>query len=263
MNSHPAKSTATDRHMLTRRQVLVIGSLAAARPLLPHTAWADEILYSSVMLRAQPMQVGYLQHSESIASLSRLPSTLEALTVATATADNARLRMVPAESIAGEPSIWEGPVRVGIHGSYHALDADRHGDLGAFPLAADLDVQMTSHDGAENNGPLLFHAWTYRGRGPNSSPPTSFVLPAHSRLRIEFRLTMHEADGSSRSFQIPFVPGDVKGQPHLRRGLYVLSPSPAIGIPNGGFSGSMRANSRKPFAILISFAPEAETLASS
>ena len=260
MNEPEMRSTKPSRH-LSRRQVLAMGTLAGVAPLIPHGAFANELATASLLPVAGRVSASYFVGSESVLDINRFLAAAAQPGVTDASAQLAAYRVVPAESVATDASMWQGPVRVRIHGLYPSADARR--DM--FQSTVSLDVHVPSRDPATAAATLPFHAWTFDARGPNTSPPNSFALPVHKYGSLELHFGIRTADGRTDDYVTRFVPGDVMGSPRLRRGLYLFTPpltaSPQLGTV--GLDQAVRAPAGGPISIMLSFSAEGETLARS
>jgi hypothetical protein len=245
-SDHPAAEGAG---ALRRRDFLALGSLAALAPLAPffdraaHAAGASVLtgagdeaggsLASSAGIGAAgqaaqaaalPMSVGYLEGSDGIENLRKLPPDLAVLMVTRRGGTFAAGRHVePAVSYpSGDASLVGGPVRMTVHDLYPRTLPRKPALAKGWPQAIDLDVLVPLLD-PPRGSTARFAAWSYR-RLPaeNRSARVSFVLwpDWYSDLSIVLRVV--PATGAPRLLQGRFTLGADAGRPRLMKGIYLL-----------------------------------------
>lgn len=236
---------------LTRRDFLTLSSVGALAVSLPDFAWAQE-------RKTAPLSVGYVEGSEELRSLKRLPRALRRPGLE---ADyETGLRVVPADSLwAGDGDLYGRPLRIAIRGLYPPV-AIEEAQRGALPLVANLDVIFPSFDPIDKR-PKRFAAWSFRRRGGwNPSPPLRFGFEHAEESPLEVALAVQDAAGAVTSFTTRFTIDSERGMPRLRRGLYLL------GLSSGTWaSGANLASIATPRAAVryasilmaVELAPEA------
>jgi hypothetical protein len=190
-----------------------VGMLAAAFPDLARAAGAEEG-------RAAALSVGYIEESETLRNLKRLPRAVRRPGLEVDAQSG--LRVVPAISLwAGAGDLYGRPLRVAIRGLYPpGAYEGRQRDL--LPLAANLDVVFPSFDPIDDR-PNHFAAWTFRRRGGwNPSPPIRFGFIHEEETPLDLRLAVTDTSGAVSKFATRFTIDAEDGMPRLRRGLYLL-----------------------------------------
>src|SRR6185295_16749044 len=84
--------------LLDRRGFLTLGSVGLLAPLIPHLAWAEG-LAASVPVAVLPMPVGFVEGSEAIPNLRRVPRKIRRPALQVEGEDEAPLHVVPAASL--------------------------------------------------------------------------------------------------------------------------------------------------------------------
>ena len=251
MVAPPEVADSSARPLLRRRDFLAFGSAGLLSLCFSDLARAQALLSDEAMARAMP--VGYLEGSDQLQSLRKLPLRVRR---PRAGAEREILRMVPAESLPmGDTSLVGPPLRLTIHGLYPpaALTPRQQKDL---PLALDLDVLFPSPDPAFPE-PIRFFAWSFRRRpGWNPSPPVSFTYPLDWQAMPELVLRVTPAKGAPVTLRTRFTVDYETGRPRLMRGVYALGTSlgawrDEIALPELG-----RAVPARLASILISVEPE-------
>lgn len=233
------------RRPLRRRDFLALGSLAALTPVVaplfaPRAAAgvtlagapadaADAAAGGSAPAAAAvqrlPLSVGYLEGSELLDNLRKLPPDLSVLTVhRRGDTFTAGRHMLPSESFpAGDPALVGGPVRMTVHDLYPRTLPDGPA-AEQWPLAIDLDVLVPLLEPPPGNT-ALFEAWSYR-RLPaeDRSARVSFVLwpDWYSDLSLNLRVVPAGAGAPPRLLQAAFTLGADRGRPRLLKGVYLL-----------------------------------------
>jgi len=249
MAGRPGTQSTSATRKFTRRQVLASGSLAAAAGFVPRLTWSQTLGEPVRASGDGAMAVAYLEGSDVAPDLRRFASSLGRDVFAAADEAPVPYRIVSADSVAADASLWGQPLRVRVHG----LGAvERNG----LPLFVDLDVLVPSPDPAVAEGPLPFHAWSCQGHGLHASPPVSFVLPPCRESLPELRLTMRDERGEAVSVRTRFTMGHEPGLPRLRRGTYLLSATGGRASARGLFARWGVAPPALASSICISFDAE-------
>jgi|SRR6185295_14525290 len=197
----------------SRREFLTVSSVGILGISLPTFAWAKEG-------KAVPLSVGYVDGSETLRSLKRLPRAVRRPGLE-ADAETG-LRVVPADSLwAGDGDLYGRPLRIAIRGLYPPTSFEgKQREL--LPLTANLDVIFPSFDPIDDR-PNRFAAWSFRRRGGwNPSPPVRFEFEHAQESPLELSLSVKDASGLVSSFATRFTIDRDSGMPRLRRGLYLL-----------------------------------------
>lgn len=235
----------------SRREFLTLSSVGILGASLPSFAWAQEG-------KSAPLSVGYIDGSETLRSLKRLPRAVRRPGLE-ADAETG-LRVVPADSVwAGDGDLYGRPLRIAIRGLYPPV-AIEGAQRALLPLIANLDVVFPSFDPIDER-PNRFAAWSLRRRGGwNPSPPVRFEFEHAEESPLEVALAVQDATGSVSSFTTRFTIDRESGMPRLRRGLYLLGLSPgtwASGV-NLASIGTPRAAVRYASILMaVELAPEA------
>jgi hypothetical protein len=239
---------------LRRREFLALGSAGVASLCFGDLAWAQDSV--SAEATARPLPVGYLEGSETLPKLRRLP--LQVRRPRAAVAEAAAIRIVPADALPmGNTDLIGRPLRMTIHGLYPpgVLLAKGRREL---PLAVDLDVLFPSPD-PMFPAPLRFFAWSFRRRpGWNPSPPVSFVFPLDWHALPEFTLRVVPASGPARRFHTRFTFDEETGRPRLLRGAYLLGTAPNAWMTEVALSQLGPNTPASLASILLSMEPEGE-----
>ena len=218
---------SSGRSLLRRRDFLAFGSAGLLSLCFGDLAWG-QALQAGVAV-ARPMPVGFLEGSEQLKSLRRLPLRIRRPRIPSATAEAAPLRIVPADQLPmGDTSLMGQPLRLTIHGLYPpaALGPKQQARL---PLAMDLDVLFPSPDPAFPE-PIRFFAWSFRRwPGWSPSPPVSFSFPMDWEALPELVLRVAPASGGPPIvLRTRFTVDYEAGRPRLQRGAYVLGTTPGV-----------------------------------
>ncbi len=232
-----------------RREFLAFSTVGVLAATLPDFAWADG--------KAAPLSVGYIEGSETLRNLKRLPRAVRRPGLE-GDAETG-LRVVPADSLwAGDGNLYGRPLRIAIRGLYppSTIDAKQR-DL--LPLTADLDVVFPSFDPIDDR-PNRFAAWSFRRHGGwNPSPPVRFQFEQAEETRLDLRLAVKEATGKATSFETRFTIDAEAGMPRLRRGLYLLGLSVgtwASGASLAALAGPRGAVRYASILMAVELAPE-------
>jgi hypothetical protein len=223
------------RHLLRRRDFLVLGAAGALAPWLGGVAHAAETARAVGVTTAEPMSVGYVNGSGELPRLSRASW---ALSTDMAAAGEQPLEVLPAAGLdLGDQELAGGDVKLRVQGLYPSTPAGCRG-----VEEVDLDVFFPSPDPAFPK-PLRFMAWSFRRRpGIDISPPLSFRVPLALdggltlALRVAYRgegrdLAQRVLQGSpviERLYRTSFTVDWQAGRPKLQRGTYLLGVRPAI-----------------------------------
>jgi len=219
--------TGGRRHLLRRRDVLVLGMVGALVPWVPAPAQAAK--GGILDLPAEPMSIGFVEGSEVFPYLStRTWKAAAAGRLVTAEGFGpGRLRVVPASGLPlGDQNLAGGQVRLRIHGLY-----PRTPGRAVAVESADLDVLYPSPDPAFPQ-PLPFFAWSFRRLpAPGGSPPLSFEVPLGLDGQLDLVLTVvadEEGNGQlvRRRYLARFTVDWQDGIPKLQRGTYLLGLAP-------------------------------------
>jgi len=238
---------------LRRRDFLALGSAAALTPVVGHwfarPASAATLPGSSTgpaeasaasqghpggnpAVQVLPLSVGYLEGSELLQNLRKLPPDLQVLTVQRRGGTfSAGRHILPSHSYpSGDPSLVGGAVRMTVHDLYpRRLPEGPAAEQ--WPVAIDLDVMVPLLDPPAGST-ARFMAWSYR-RLPaeDRSARVSFVLwpDWYSDLGLEMRVVppgAGSAGGHPRLLRTRFTLGNDLGRPRLLKGIYLLGLEP-------------------------------------
>lgn len=201
----------------SRREFLAYSSVGVLAASLPRLALSQE-------RKAAPLSVGYIDGSEDLRSLKRLPRSVRRPGLE---ADaQSGLRVVPADSLwAGDGDLYGRPLRIAIRGLYPPV-AIEGAQRELLPLIANLDVIFPSFDPIEKR-PNRFAAWSFRRSGGwNPSPPLRFGFEHAEESPLEVAIAVQDAVGGVANLATRFTIDSEPGMPRLRRGLYLLGLSP-------------------------------------
>jgi hypothetical protein len=222
---------------LHRREFIALGTACAVAPLLDRLAGAAPLALEAAAApgRAEPISVGYLLGSDSLASLNRLPWHDGA---GAAAAFPPPYEVVPAASLSPVENAIGSTARVRVLGLYPGLPAAGPG----APQAIRLDVLVPSPDPAVA-GPLPFFAWSYRAAPQATvSSPSSFPVFVANR-GLQLALSFDTAGGATRrrlsgarsapqsvgtTRREVVLGGDAASGGRLQRGIYLLALAPAV-----------------------------------
>jgi hypothetical protein len=231
---------------LRRRDFLALGSLVALAP------WMDRAAGAAVLgeapdtaaaggqrrggmptpLPTLPMSLGYLEGSEELDNLRKLPPDLRVLTVTRRGRTLlAGRRMLPAHEMpAGDPALVGGAVRMTVHDLYPSRLPDDPAAAGLWPVALDLDVLIPLLEPPAGST-ARYAAWSYR-RLPaeDRSARVSFLLwpDWYSDLSVILRVVPAGADAKPRLLQASFTLAAQEGRPRLLKGVYLLGFAPGV-----------------------------------
>ncbi len=243
--------------LLNRRSFLALGSAGLLAPLFPHLAWAEGLAGSTVAA-VLPMPVGFVEGSEMLPNLRRVPRKIRRPALQVEGEDEAPLRVVPAASLfQGDTSLPGRPLRIRIDGFYpgSALNPQR---LRELPRAIDLDVVFPPPDPVLAPHPIRFQAWSFRRAPWDLSAPVSFHFPLEWQALPEIVLKVRDAAGTVRVLRTKFTVDAEPGRPRLLRGFYVLGLTPGTWKSTVRLDDLARVAPAELFSILISFDPEGE-----
>lgn len=209
--------------LLRRRDFLALGSAGLLMPLFGNLAWAEPLVSAAAGLAVQTMSVGYLDGSEELHDLKRLPRAVRRPAAVQADATDTSPVIIPATSLFQADTSMPGlPLRIRVHGLYPPVASVERKRQKDVPVAVDLEALFPSPDPAFP-APLPFYAWSLRQRpGWNPSPPVSFRFPLEWQVLPEFVLRVRGADGVSKVMRTKFTLDNEPGRPKLRRGVYVF-----------------------------------------
>lgn len=209
------------RGQFRRRDILVMGSVLAASPLLSRASRAQELMAAAA--KGQPISLGFVENSEQIANLRHVAGQLRRALrplAEGAVADAAtQMQIVPAGSLpSGDPALANHPVRMRIQGFFPNLPKT------ALPYKVDLDVVLRSPELPQG---ATFFAWSYRGKPENLSAPVAFnVSPDFfSQVTLVLRVQAKNDKKPAVTQSSTFTLGDDAGKPRLVRGAYLLAVS--------------------------------------
>lgn len=243
----------------SRRDVLVWGSIAALSPWMSKVAVAESLLAAESA--ALPLSVGYIEGSDVIADLKKLPLAILRPGVPDAEGNPAGLgwRVVPADELPlGDTSIVGRPLKVRVHGLYPGL-ATAPKRRRTLPLAIDLDVLVPPPPDPALTRALFFSAWSMKQReGWNPSPPIAFTLPLDWEAMPTFTMDVTSADGTRRRLAAEFTVDTEEGRPRLHRGLYVLGLAPFAWRTGMGLPQLAKTAPVERTSILVSVEPVKE-----
>lgn len=255
MRSSLEEPASSGLSFLRRRDFLALGSAGLLSLCFSDFVWAQTLQAGGAV--ARPLPVGFLEGSEQLKVLRRLPLRIRRPRIPSQTAEAAPLRIVPAEQLPmGDTSLMGRPLRLTIHGLYPpaALGPKQQARL---PLAMDLDVLFPSPDPAFPE-PVRFFAWSFRRRpGWNPSPPVSFVFPLDWEVLPELELRVVPAGGGPpMSFRTRFTVDYEPGIPRLQRGAYVLGTTPGVWRDGLSLAALARTAPAELASVLLSVEPE-------
>ena len=190
--------------------------------------------------RVLPLSLGYLEGSEEIDNLRKLPPDLRTLTVVRrGQTFVAERRIVPAvEYPSGDPSLVGGPLRMTVHDLYPSRLPDDPETAARWPVALDLDVHVPLLEPPIGRT-ALYEAWSYRrlpARLPSEdrSARVSFLVwpDWYSNLSLSLRVAPAAAAGSapaaSQHYAASFTLGSDQGRPRMLKGVYLLGLAPGV-----------------------------------
>ncbi len=253
----PDGAAADPPSLLRRRDFLALGSAGLLMPLFGNLAWAESMAApASAAIAVQTMSVGYVEGSEELSNLKRLPRSVRR-PAAVAEGEATAPVIVPATSLFQADTSMPGqPLRIRVHGLYPPVTSVERKRQKDVPLAIDLEANFPSSDPL-HPASLPFYAWSLRQKpGWDPSPPVSFRFPLEWQTLPEFVLKVRGADGSSKVLRTKFTVDGEPGRPKLRRGLYVL------GLDSRTWQREIRISDlagRIPaemFSVLVSMEPE-------
>jgi hypothetical protein len=255
MRSSLEGPTSSGPSLLRRRDFLAFGSAGLLSLCLGDVAWGQSLSAADALVR--PMSVGFIEGSEQLKNLRRLPLRIRRPRIPSQTAEAAPLRIVPAELLTmGDTSLMGRPLHLTVHGLYPpaALGPKQQARL---PLAMDLDVLFPSPDPAFPE-PIPFFAWSFRRQpGWNPSPPVSFVFPLDWEALPELVLRVVPAGGGSPIvFRTRFTVDYEAGRPRLQRGVYALGTMPGVWRDGTALAALARTVPAELASILLSVEPE-------
>lgn len=235
-----------------RREFLAFSSVGVLAASLPSLAWGQK------ERKTEPLSIGYIEGSEGLRSLKRLPRALRRPGLE-ADAETG-VRVVPADSLwAGDGDLYGRPLRIAIRGLYPPV-ALEGAQRALLPLIANLDVVFPSFDPIDKR-PNRFAAWSLRRRGGwNPSPPLRFGFEHAEESPLEVALAVQDAAGGVSSFTTRFTIDSEPGMPRLRRGLYLLGLSPgmwASGVNLSSIATPRAAVRYASILMAVELAPEA------
>jgi hypothetical protein len=243
--------------LLRRRDFLALGSAGLLMPLFGNLAWAESLASVSEGVAIQTMSVGYLDGSEEIRDLKRLPRMVRRPAAADVQLVDASPVIIPATSLFQADTGLPGqPLRIRVHGLYPPVASVERKRQKDVPAAIDLEAIFPSSDPAFPAS-LPFYVWSLRQKpGWNPSPPTSFRFPLDWHVLPEFVLRVRGADGASKVMRTRFTFDNEPGRPKLRRGVYVLGFDPRAWqreVPLSDLAGRAPA---EMFSVLVSMESE-------
>jgi hypothetical protein len=208
----------------------------------------------------RPMSLAYIEGSDQIRNLRRLPRKIRRPVVPAAgeVEDAAPFWAIPAASLPlGDPNLIGQPLQLTIHGLYPpaALTVKRRAELPSF---AELSVLYPVFDPIQ---PMLapFYAWSLRrdGSSVSTSVPVRFTFPLDWEVLPQFSMRVVPADGGPPVELVTrFTLDDEQGLPRLQRGVYLLGLSPEmwdrteVSLPE-----LARRAPAKAFSVLVSVEP--------
>ncbi len=245
----------SSKPLLRRRDFLALGSAGLLAPLFGDLAWAQ-----AGEAAVRPLPVGYIEESETLRNLHRLPRMIRRpLSTAESETAAASPVVVPAASLfQGDTSLPGRPLRIRIDGLYppQALEPKLWKKL---PLAMDLEVLFPSPDPAFPQ-PLRFFAWSFRRRpGWNPSPPVEFRFPLDWQSLPQLVLRVRPAIGEPLVLRTKFTVDAESGRPRLRRGIYLLGATPGVWDRPIRLEDLARWAPAEMVSVLVSMDPEEET----
>jgi len=252
-------SSASDPLLsLRRRDLLTLGSAGLLIPLFSNLAWAEPLASAAAGVAVLPMSVGYIEGSEELADLKRLPRIVRRPTQVDKEQANAVSPViVPAASLFQADTSLPGlPLRIRVHGLYPPVAAVERKRQREVPPAVDLEAVFPSSDPVFP-APLAFYVWSLRQRpGWNPSPPTSFRFPLDWQVLPELVLRVRASNGTSKVLRTRFTLDNESGRPKLRRGLYVFGFDPRAWQAEIPLSDLARSAPAEIFSVLVSMESE-------
>ncbi len=202
----------------TRRQFVYLTTAAAAAPLVPSWAWAQETLAAEAAAAVLPLSVGYLLGSADIPGARAL-----AWRTMRGRSREEDAVVIPASSLpSGDPNLGARGVRLWVNGLYPR-------DLGeeALPRLIQLDQITWTRDRATRQRARYF-AWSFRrDPAPQGASPVRFVAAVGRNQPLELALTVVPASGGKPQVRrAQFTLGMESGAPRLERGVYLLGINP-------------------------------------
>ncbi len=200
----------------SRREFLGISSVGVLAASFPGIARAQTARQG----KAQALSMGYIEGSETLRSLKRLPRALRRPGLE-ADAETG-LRIVRADSIwAGDGELYGRPLRVAIRGLYPPGMAETK-QRDQLPRSVHVDAVFPSFDPIDDR-PNRFAAWSFEQVGGWSpSPPIRFAFTHEDENPLALVLDVVDAAGVPASYETRFTIDRETGLPRLRRGLYLL-----------------------------------------
>lgn len=248
---------------LRRRDFLALSSLVAVSQLVP--GFVTKAFAQPAKAVVRPMSLAYIEGSDQIRNLKRLPRTIRRPVVPREgePEDASPFWAIPAASLPlGDPNLVGQPLQLTIHGLYPpaALTAKRRAEL---PFFAELAVLYPVFDPIQ---PMLapFFAWSLRrdGSSISTSVPVRFTFPLDWQVLPELSMRVVPADGGPPVELVTrFTLDDEQGLPRLQRGVYLLGLSPEmwdrteVSLPE-----LARRAPAKAFSILVSVEPAAPSV---
>lgn len=261
-------SMSSERPLLRRRDFLALGAVGLLSPLATGEAWAQAASGSGAAVR--PLSVGYIDGSEELLNLRRLPRKIRRpLAPAVSAASGASVQederagdspvVVPATSLfQGDTSLPGRPLWMHVHGLYPPQSLERK-LWRALPLAIDLEVLFPSPDPSIPQ-PLRYWAWSFRRLpGWNASPPVRFQFPLEWDAMPQFVMRVRSAAGEALVLRSKFTIDDEAGQARLRRGVYLFGAQPDAWSQAGRIKDFARWAPAEQASVLVSMDPAPET----
>ena len=224
----PDSSASDPPQLLRRRDFLALGSAGLLMPLFGNLAWAEPLAAASAgaAIQVQTMSVGYIDGSEDLQNLKRLPRAIRRpAAVVEREAAQASPVIIPATSLFQADTSMPGlPLRIHVHGLYPPVDAVERKRQKDVPPSIDLEANFPLLGFPT---PIPFFVWSLRQKpGWDPSPPTSFRFPLEWQALPEFVLRVRGANGVSKVLRTRFTLDNEPGRPKLRRGLYLFGLDP-------------------------------------
>jgi hypothetical protein len=217
------------RSGLGRREFLVLSAAGILTPWLGRAAEAAVPLSGSAAIVAPPvpMSIGYVEGSDVLRSLRRLPwdDAQSAYAATAAGVEPSRSQVISAIGMPlGDQKLASTIVKVTVHGFYGGAIKKRE-TLDAI----DLDVYFPSPDPAFPK-PLPFHAWSFRRLpAPNVGHRLSFNVPLGLDGGLALSLIVGQLGAPLRQrYTTNFTVDANSGRPKLQRGIYLLGLGPAV-----------------------------------
>jgi hypothetical protein len=273
MNRSPdsAADRPSGRLAIRRRDFLALSGAAALYPAFEGIARAQEVVAGADVVR--PMSVGYVEGSDTWKSFKAITAATLNRGVRSAPGNPATAaNVVPATSlIAGDQSLANQTVRMGVHGLYPIPNP-------TAVRAIYLTVFFPSDNPGLAPGPLPFTAWGYKSRpAPDPGAPVKFVAPLGPTGELD--LLLEVTPGNARGFvrrpssvgPQPGTPGGrfttrftvdwLEGRPRMQRGLYLLGLAPSTWLASRTLPVVQPGQSRpvELVSLLVSFEPIPQT----